>query len=232
MRCSRRTEFDDPDYLKNGPDRCYFCKSELYAKIAPLARRLGLATIVNGANLDDMGDYRPGMTAAAEHFVRSPLVECGFEKSEVRALAAAWELPIWDKPAMPCLSSRIAYGEAGHSRAAGDDRPGGAIPPRGRAPRTASPLSQRRFGPDRSSAPTAIAALCQDPLRGQVVAELKRLGFKYLDARFGGLPFGEPESRADSGRHSRIGRRRADSLQAAGNRLPGTRSARGHKPRL
>ena len=104
-------EFADPDYLKNGPDRCYFCKTELYDKIEPLAHRLELAVIANGANLDDTGDYRPGMAAAAEHSVRSPLIECGFGKAEVRALAAEWQLPIWDKPAMPCLSSRIAYGE-------------------------------------------------------------------------------------------------------------------------
>ena len=104
-------EMADPDYLKNGPDRCYFCKTELYQRIEPLATRLGLAVIVNGANLDDLGDYRPGMTAAAEHQVRSPLIECGFGKDAVRAMAAEWGLPIWDKPAAPCLSSRIAYGE-------------------------------------------------------------------------------------------------------------------------
>ena len=72
---------------------------------------LGVAVVLNGANVDDRGDYRPGMQAAAEHRVRSPLAECGFTKADVRALAAEWDLPVWDKPATPCLSSRVAYGE-------------------------------------------------------------------------------------------------------------------------
>jgi pyridinium-3,5-biscarboxylic acid mononucleotide sulfurtransferase len=104
-------EMGSADYVRNDPDRCYFCKTELYERMEPLVRRLGLAVIANGANLDDMGDHRPGMTAATEHRVRSPLVECGLNKQAVRALAAEWQLPIWDKPAAPCLSSRIAYGE-------------------------------------------------------------------------------------------------------------------------
>jgi uncharacterized protein len=104
-------EFAEPNYLRNAPDRCYHCKTELYTQLEPLARRLGLAVIVNGANADDRGDYRPGMNAAQEHHVRSPLLECGLTKSEVRELAAAWALPVWDKPASPCLSSRVAYGE-------------------------------------------------------------------------------------------------------------------------
>ena len=104
-------ELSDPNYVQNNPDRCYFCKTELYAQLKPVADGLGLATIANGANLDDTGDYRPGMTAAAENQIRSPLIECGLRKTDVRALAAEWNLPIWDKPASPCLSSRLAYGE-------------------------------------------------------------------------------------------------------------------------
>ncbi len=104
-------EFAEPNYLRNAPDRCYHCKTELYSQLEPLAERLGLAVIVNGANADDLGDYRPGMSAAQEHRVRSPLLECGLSKREVRELAADWELPVWDKPASPCLSSRVAYGE-------------------------------------------------------------------------------------------------------------------------
>jgi uncharacterized protein len=103
-------EFDNPDYLKNAGDRCYFCKTELYTQFEHLAPELGVDVIVNGANLDDRGDYRPGMQAAAEHAVRSPLIEAGFTKADVRALAREWDLPVWDKPAAPCLSSRIAYG--------------------------------------------------------------------------------------------------------------------------
>jgi uncharacterized protein len=182
-------EFADLDYLKNGPDRCYFCKSELYDKIEPLAGRLGLAVIANGANLDDMGDYRPGMTAAAEHSVRSPLVECGFGKAEVRALAAEWQLPIWDKPAMPCLSSRVAYGEeVTPERLAMID---GAE----RFLRAAGlrELRVRYHKGDlaRIEIPAqALPQFCAEPLRSQLVAELKRLGFKYLTVDLEGFRSG------------------------------------------
>lgn len=104
-------EFDQAAYLQNAPDRCYHCKTELYTRLDELVSRYPGAVIVNGANLDDRGDYRPGMTAAAEHAVRSPLLECGLTKADVRALAEHWQLPVADKPASPCLSSRIAYGE-------------------------------------------------------------------------------------------------------------------------
>jgi uncharacterized protein len=104
-------EFDDPRYLRNAADRCYYCKTELYDRIAEWPLPVAVEVIVNGANVDDLGDYRPGMQAAAQHAVRSPLAECRFSKHEVRALAQHWELPVWDKPASPCLSSRVAYGE-------------------------------------------------------------------------------------------------------------------------
>ena len=103
-------EFANEDYLKNAPTRCYFCKIELYCQMETLLPELGVDVIVNGANLDDEGDFRPGMRAAQEHAVRSPLIEVGLNKVEVRELACYWQLPVWDKPATPCLSSRIAYG--------------------------------------------------------------------------------------------------------------------------
>lgn len=103
-------EFSDPNYLRNDGSRCYYCKSELYGRIETLLPKLGIAVICSGANLDDQGDYRPGLKAAAEHAVRHPLQEAGFSKAEVRALARAWGLPTWDKPASPCLSSRLAPG--------------------------------------------------------------------------------------------------------------------------
>lgn len=103
-------EFDNPDYERNDGSRCYYCKSELYSRIEQLLPNLGVNIICSGANLDDMGDYRPGLTAAAEHFVRHPLQEAGFTKADVRALAREWDLPTWDKPASPCLSSRLAPG--------------------------------------------------------------------------------------------------------------------------
>src|ERR1700722_11831156 len=103
-------EFNDPDYVRNAAPRCYYCKSELYSRIEPLLPELGASVICSGANLDDRGDYRPGLKAAAEHQVRHPLQEAGFTKADVRALALAWGLPVWDKPASPCLSSRLAPG--------------------------------------------------------------------------------------------------------------------------
>ena len=104
-------EIDDPRYAKNNPDRCYFCKSTLYEHLDKLLDQLRVNVIANGTNADDLGDYRPGLRAADEHRVRSPLADVGLTKSEVRSLAADWELTVWDKPAMPCLASRIAYGE-------------------------------------------------------------------------------------------------------------------------
>jgi pyridinium-3,5-biscarboxylic acid mononucleotide sulfurtransferase len=110
-RVIRTEEFADPNYLRNNSDRCYFCKSELYGRLESLKDALGVEAIASGANMDDQGDHRPGMKAAAEHGVRHPLQECGLTKDHVRQLAKAWDLPTWDKPATPCLSSRIAYGE-------------------------------------------------------------------------------------------------------------------------
>jgi uncharacterized protein len=103
-------EFNEAAYVKNDGARCYFCKSELYGRMEQLLPELGARVICSGANLDDLGDYRPGLTAAAEHAVRHPLQEAGFTKADVRALAKAWGLPTWDKPASPCLSSRLAPG--------------------------------------------------------------------------------------------------------------------------
>ena len=110
-RIIRTEEFADPNYVRNQTDRCYFCKSELYGRLSGMLGIFGAEVIASGANLDDGGDHRPGMRAAGENGVRHPLQECGLTKADVRALAKAWGLPTWDKPATPCLSSRIAYGE-------------------------------------------------------------------------------------------------------------------------
>ena len=97
-------------YAANAPNRCYFCKTELYTELCKLAQTEGYNWVSNGANLDDLGDYRPGLQAAAENRVRSPLVEANLDKEAVRRLAKHLGLPVWDKPAQPCLSSRIPYG--------------------------------------------------------------------------------------------------------------------------
>jgi uncharacterized protein len=103
-------EMDDPDYVKNAPDRCFHCKDELYGRLAEIASARGYAMVLDGCNLDDTGDFRPGRRAAAEHGVRSPLLEAGLTKGEIRELSHERGLPTWDKPAMACLSSRIPYG--------------------------------------------------------------------------------------------------------------------------
>ena len=104
-------EFQRDEYVRNAPDRCYHCKTELYLRIDSVKEELQVSHVANGANLDDLGDYRPGMQAAAESRVVSPLIESRLSKQDVRALALHWELPVWDKPASPCLASRVAYGE-------------------------------------------------------------------------------------------------------------------------
>src|SRR5919109_3480578 len=103
-------ELDNPLYVQNPTNRCYHCKDELFTKLEAFAAREGIRWIVEGSNLDDMRDYRPGMQAAAEHSVRSPLKEAELTKAEIRALSKEAGLPTWDKPAMPCLASRIPYG--------------------------------------------------------------------------------------------------------------------------
>lgn len=103
-------EIERPGYVANAPDRCFYCKSELYEIAEQKRAEWGLAFVLNGTNLDDLGDYRPGLEAAKNANVRSVLVECGFHKSDVREAAQAIGLTIWDKPASACLSSRIPYG--------------------------------------------------------------------------------------------------------------------------
>ncbi len=103
-------EIERPDYVKNGPDRCFHCKSELYAIAQQKAEEWGLKHVLNGTNLDDLGDYRPGLEAATRAQIRSPFCELKLGKTDVRALARHIKMPIWDKPAAACLASRIPYG--------------------------------------------------------------------------------------------------------------------------
>lgn len=107
----RTEELANPGYARNGANRCFFCKEELFARLAPLARREGARAVVYGANMDDLGDHRPGMQAAREAGVRAPLIDAGLTKAEIRALSRELGLPTWDKPAFACLSSRFQYGD-------------------------------------------------------------------------------------------------------------------------
>jgi uncharacterized protein len=109
-RTVRTQEVDKEAYRANGLDRCYHCKTELYAVLGDLAHQEGYAVVASGANADDLGDFRPGLRAAEEHRIRHPLVEAGFGKDDVRELSKGLGLPTWDKPASACLSSRFAFG--------------------------------------------------------------------------------------------------------------------------
>jgi uncharacterized protein len=172
-------EFSSDAYVRNAPDRCYHCKTELYTQMTRRLAEWGNPVIVNGANADDTHDYRPGMNAAAEHQIRSPLAECGITKAEVRQLAAEWDLPIWDKPATPCLSSRVAYGEAvTPERLRMIDRAEQFLRARGFVS-----LRVRYHTGDvaRIEAPPAdLARFCELEFRRELIAEFKALGFKFV----------------------------------------------------
>ena len=188
-------EFANADYLKNAPDRCYFCKTELYTQLErllaePHADLPEFDVVVNGANLDDRGDYRPGMQAAREHAVRSPLIEAGLTKADVRELAAHWDLPVWDKPATPCLSSRIAYGVA-------------VTPERVERVDKAEEFLRKEFGLRefrvrheagdlaRIEVPISeLSRLISDPARKTISQRLHSLGFKYVSLDLDGFRSG------------------------------------------
>jgi uncharacterized protein len=172
-------EFEDPDYVRNDGSRCYFCKSELYDHIEGILPELHASVICSGANLDDQGDYRPGLKAAAEHRVRHPLQEAGLRKADVRALAQAWGLPTWDKPASPCLSSRLA--------------PGVQVTPERTARVEAAEVYLHELGLRvcrvrlhegelaRIEVPTSeLARMAHPEVRERLVGRLKELGFQFV----------------------------------------------------
>ncbi len=185
----RTDELSVPGYQANSGNRCYFCKTELFVKVQGLADRLGVAVVCDGTNHDDRGEHRPGMQAGRERQVRSPLAECELTKAEIRQLAVAWELPIWDKPATPCLSSRIAYGET-------------VTPERlamiGAAERflrehAFQPLRVRYHKGDVARIEVALEALprlLEPGFRGEVVEKLKSLGFKFVSVDLEGFRSG------------------------------------------
>lgn len=182
-------EFENPDYLKNSGDRCFHCKDELYSRIETLLPELGVTFMVSGANLDDRGDYRPGLAAAAEHAVRHPLQEAGFTKADVRELAQHWNLPTWDKPASPCLSSRLAPGLA-------------VTPERTKRVEDAEAYLHslglrecrvRYHDGDLARIEVPLADLprfAQEPVRSGLTRELHRLGFKFVSLDLDGFRTG------------------------------------------
>ncbi len=107
----RTDELANPEYAKNGANRCFFCKEELFTHLAPVAAREGCRALVYGANVDDLGDHRPGMQSARARGVHAPMIDAGLTKADIRALSQSLGLPTWDKPAFACLSSRFQYGD-------------------------------------------------------------------------------------------------------------------------
>lgn len=183
------TEVGNPAYAANAPDRCFHCKTELYTQLAGVVERFGVEVIANGTNADDLGDYRPGLRAADDFRVRSPLAECGITKSEVRELAAAWHLPVADKPASPCLSSRIAYGEAVTPELLRMiDRAEQYVRGLGirvcRVRYHAGDLARIEVPRD------TIATICEPTTREALTDELKRLGFRVVTIDLDGFRSG------------------------------------------
>jgi pyridinium-3,5-biscarboxylic acid mononucleotide sulfurtransferase len=182
-------ELNDDAYCKNAADRCYYCKSELFRRVHEVADRLMLAVVADGSNADDRGDYRPGRRAVAEQNVKSPLAECDLTKAEVRELAKAWGLPIWNKPATPCLSSRIAYGEpVTPERLAMIDQAEHFLRERG-----FQPLRVRYHKGDVARIEVSLdqlPLLVDARLRADVAARFKQLGFRYVSLDLEGFRSG------------------------------------------
>jgi uncharacterized protein len=182
-------ELSLPAYQANNPDRCYHCKTELFTRVEELAKALNVAVVADGSNLDDHGDYRPGLRAAAEKKVKSPLAECGFSKAEIRTLAEYWQLPAWDKPAAPCLSSRIAYGEAvTPQRLAMIERAEDFLRQHG-----FKPLRVRYHHGDVARievSPDALGRFADPQFRRELIEYFKSLGFKYVSLDLEGFRSG------------------------------------------
>src|SRR5262245_50844116 len=181
-------EYDNPLYRKNDRDRCYHCKTELFETVVEYARTGGIAYVLDGSNFDDLKDYRPGMRARTEKGVRSPLQEAGLTKEEIRRHSHTLGIPTWDKPAAPCLSSRIPYGsEVTHEKLRQIESAEGALRALG-----FREVRVRHHGEvARVEIPTAdFPRLLEPTIRQAVVAGLKQAGFLYIALDLQGLRSG------------------------------------------
>jgi len=188
LRLIETSEMDNPLYAENSPKRCFYCKQDLYQHLAKIAQEEGFSVIINGANADDTGDYRPGMDAAREAGVLSPLLDAGLTKADIRELSRELGLPTWDKPALACLASRVPYG----------------------TPVTIQSLSQidlaetflrqsgfkivrvRHHGVlARIEVPAAdLPRLIEEPLHSQLLKHFKQIGYTYITADLQGFRSG------------------------------------------
>jgi uncharacterized protein len=175
-RVVQTEEHLDPQYRANATDRCYHCKSELFSRLRDVADEEGLSTVVDGTNADDIGDHRPGVAAAAEQGVRSPLKELGIGKALARAMARALDLPVWDKPAMACLASRIPHG----TRVQPD-----LLERVERAEDALATLGFKQFRVRHHDDVARVELLEDDlpralELRGRIVEEIRSLGYRFV----------------------------------------------------
>ena len=181
-------EMDDPRYVANNADRCFYCKSELYEIAEAKRKEWGLAVTLNGTNCDDLGDYRPGLVAAQNAAVKSPLVECAFSKADVRAAAQAIGLGAWDKPALACLSSRIPYGTSVTAERL--SQIGGF---EADLKRLGFRQVRVRYHEKLARVEIDLAEMARavdPPVRGEIVAAGKRNGFHYVTLDLGGYRTG------------------------------------------
>lgn len=171
-------EMDNPYFCANPADRCYYCKSELFGRLKEIATERGFKAVVDGSNADDMGDFRPGMRAAREYGVRSPLLEAGLTKGEIRELSRYYQLPTWDKPAMACLSSRIPYGEPITLEKVKQIEEGEAF----LRDLGLKEVRLRHHGPIARLEvnPAAFPLLITEGLKEKIITTLKKLGFTYV----------------------------------------------------
>ena len=194
-------ELLDPQYVANGPRRCYFCKVELYTRLRPIASEEGLAWVASGTNLDDLVDYRPGLKAGQEYGVRNPMVEARLTKEDVRALSRQRGLSTWDKPAQPCLSSRIPFGTPVSVEALGRIV---------QAEARLKELGLRRFRVRHHEAiarievePEDMALFLQPEVREKLVVDMRALGYLYVTLDLAGFQTGslnaalKPQARKD-----------------------------------
>lgn len=181
-------ELSNPEYIANGLRRCYFCKVELYTKLMPIATELTLSYVISGTNIDDLGDYRPGMKAGQEYGVRNPMVEAGLTKSDIRQLSKERSLPTWDKPAQPCLSSRIPYGTPVSIE---------SLTRIGKAESLLRDAGLKEFRVRHHDTiarieilPNDIRMLLQDDLRESLVKDMKAIGYEYITLDLSGFKSG------------------------------------------